>query len=64
MLNYVAINRYYDRIEIKFDPNEEEIKLNFEKKITKAKIQKYFYNKMNFFTKVLYPVVVSHIRLR
>jgi len=32
MLNYVTINRYYVRIEIEFDPNEKEIKLNFEKK--------------------------------
>lgn len=31
MINYVAINRSYDRINFEFDPNEKEIQLNFEK---------------------------------
>jgi len=34
MLNYVTINRCYDKIKNDFDPNEEEIKMNFEKIIT------------------------------
>jgi hypothetical protein len=37
MKNYVAINRSYDRINIEFDPNEKEIKLNFEENKIKTK---------------------------
>jgi len=70
MLNYVTINRYYVRIEIEFDPNEKEIKLNFEKKkelritffLMKTKIKKYLYNKLNSLRMFYFYVVLSHIR--